>query len=56
MQADFGEHLQRIKDRLDEGRSILRSITAQSLGTYAIPDVVVNPELIQHHPPNNDDL
>ncbi|KAF8558511.1 hypothetical protein OG21DRAFT_1404996 [Imleria badia] len=56
MQADFGDHLQRIKDRLDQGRAILRSITPQSLGTYAIPDGVVNPELIRHHPPDKDDL
>lgn len=56
MQADFGDHLQRIKDRLDKGRDILQSITPRALGTYAIPDVVVNPEFLRHHPPNKDDL
>jgi hypothetical protein len=56
MQADFGDHLHRIKIRLDNGRDILRSMTPQTLGTYAIPDVVVNPEYVQHHPPNKDDL
>lgn len=56
MQAEFGDHLQRIKDRLDKGREILRSITPQSLSTYAVPDVVVNPEFMQHHSPNRGDL
>jgi len=56
MQADFGDHLQRIKDHLDAGRDTLQSITAESLATYAIPDVVVNPEFIRYHPPQKDDL
>ncbi|KAF8123741.1 hypothetical protein EV363DRAFT_1179181 [Boletus edulis] len=55
MQPDFGDHLQRINDRLDAGRDILQSITAEPLATYAIPDVAVNPELIRHHPPQKDD-
>ncbi|KAG6379179.1 hypothetical protein JVT61DRAFT_11621 [Boletus reticuloceps] len=55
MQPDFGDHLQRIHDRLDAGRDILQSITAESLATYAIPDVVVNPELIRHHLSQKDD-
>ena len=56
MQEDFGDHLQRIKVRLDKGRDILRSISPKTLGTYAIPDAVVNSEYVQHHPPNKDDL
>ena len=55
MQADFGEHFQRIKDHLDKARDVLRSITPESLGTYAIPDVKINPEYIRHHPPNKGD-
>ncbi|KAH0830351.1 hypothetical protein J3R83DRAFT_1745 [Lanmaoa asiatica] len=55
MQEEFGDHLQRIKDHLNKGRDILQSITPQSLSTYAIPDIVVNPEYVQHHPPNKGD-
>lgn len=55
MQAEFGDHLQRIKDHLDKGKDIFHSITPESLGTYAVPDVVVNPEYIRHHPPNKGD-
>lgn len=56
MQADFGDHLRRIKEHLDNGRDVLHSITPQSVSTYAIPDIVVNPEYIRHHPPNKGDL
>lgn len=56
MQADFGDHLQRIKDHLDKGRDILRSITPETLTAYAVPDVVINPEYVQRDPPNEDDV
>lgn len=56
MQEEFGDHLQRIKDHLDKGRDAVHSITPQSLGTYAVPDVAINPEFMQYHPPNKGDL
>jgi len=56
MQKDFGDHLQRIKNRLDKGRDILRSITPENLTLYAVPGVVVNPEYVQQDPPNEDDV
>ncbi|KAH7890025.1 hypothetical protein F5I97DRAFT_1800529 [Phlebopus sp. FC_14] len=55
MQSEFGDHLQRIKDRLDEGRHTLQSMTVQSLGTYAVPNVTVNPALLSLKPPHEGD-
>ncbi|KAF9228706.1 hypothetical protein BS17DRAFT_772382 [Gyrodon lividus] len=56
MQSEFGDHLQRIKNHLNEGRNIIRSITPESLGTYAVPDVSVNREFMQLLPPNEGDV
>ncbi|KIJ63298.1 hypothetical protein HYDPIDRAFT_29556 [Hydnomerulius pinastri MD-312] len=55
MQAEFGDHLQRIKNHLDDGRRALHSINPESLGTYAVPDVTANHALMQLKPPNEGD-
>ncbi|KIJ17149.1 hypothetical protein PAXINDRAFT_167928, partial [Paxillus involutus ATCC 200175] len=56
MQAEFGDHFLRIKNRLDNGRNIIRSISPESLGTYAVPDVSVNHQLMQLEPPHEGDF
>ena len=56
MQQDFRAHLQRIKERLDRARSVLHTLTPQSLGAYAVPDVVVNPDYMRHPLPNKNDV
>jgi hypothetical protein len=56
MQLEFGDHLQRVKNRLNDGRNVIRSITPESLVAYSVPDVSVNHELIELKPPNEGDV
>ncbi|KAH7928205.1 hypothetical protein BV22DRAFT_225426 [Leucogyrophana mollusca] len=51
MQTELGDHLQRIKGRLDEGRGVLRSIRPGSLSTYAVPNVSADQSQLQRDTP-----
>lgn len=55
MQEDFGSHLARILGHLDRGRDLLKTLTPESVGTYAVPEAKVNPSFVQYPPPEPGD-
>ncbi|KAG6331977.1 hypothetical protein ID866_7110 [Astraeus odoratus] len=55
MQEDFGKHLSRIKNHLDGGREILKTLSPSSVTSYAIPEGSINVEYAQYEPPQPGD-
>ncbi|KAF9239248.1 hypothetical protein BU15DRAFT_46824 [Melanogaster broomeanus] len=55
MEADFADHLARIKRHLREGRAILMSIHGRNSSTYDVPDVQPDSSVVTLDPPEPDD-
>ncbi|KAF9220730.1 hypothetical protein BS17DRAFT_713623 [Gyrodon lividus] len=55
MEADFGEHLARIKRHLGEGRDILASMHGGIASTYDVPDARPDPSVVTLNPPEPGD-
>ncbi|KAH7914049.1 hypothetical protein BJ138DRAFT_1144531 [Hygrophoropsis aurantiaca] len=56
MQAELGDHLQRIKTRLEHGRSVLYSMrNIGTLSAYAVPNVTVDQNQLQREVPDAND-
>ncbi|KAH7882455.1 hypothetical protein F5I97DRAFT_1817012 [Phlebopus sp. FC_14] len=55
MEADFKQHLERIKRHLREGRDILISMHGGVAGTYNVPDATPDLSLVSLDPPEPDD-
>ncbi|KAH7919730.1 hypothetical protein BV22DRAFT_1040608 [Leucogyrophana mollusca] len=55
MEEDFGQHLERIKQRLANGRAILQSLDGDTLMSYAVPNITVDRSILQRDPPRDGD-
>ncbi|KAH7882514.1 hypothetical protein F5I97DRAFT_1816606 [Phlebopus sp. FC_14] len=55
MEADFKQHLGRIKKHLREGRDILMSMHGSSIMTYDVPHVIPDFSVVSLDPPNPND-
>lgn len=55
MEHTVEAHLSRIQSNFAKGRSLLRSLRADSLTTYNIPDITPDRAVIQSPPPQNND-
>lgn len=55
MEADFTEHLARIKRHLESGRGVLASMHGGTATVYDVPDAYPDSLLVTLDPPHPDD-